>query len=114
MDKYDNLLIITTGIDKKNKNTALRLIKKSLKEMLEGKFSEDEIESAICYTLNNLKASLDSPSIILNNYFFHNLDNSPLIKERLENQENVSKKDIINLTKKIKLITIYFLERTSS
>ena len=109
-NKYDNLLIITTGIDKKNKNKALKLIKKSLKEMIDGKFSEEELENALSLTLNNLRASLDNIDIIINNYFFHNLDSSPLIKERLENQENIDNKDIIGLAKKLKLMTIYFLE----
>ena len=112
-NKYDNLLIITTGINKKNKSKAIRLIKKSLKEMVVGKFSDKEVDNAISLTMNNLRASLDNQSIIINNYFFNNLDNSPLIKERLENQDNINKKDIIVLSKKIKLLTIYFLEGTN-
>ncbi|MBR1416795.1 MAG: insulinase family protein [Bacilli bacterium] len=108
--KYDNLLIVYTGIDAKNKRKALNLIKKSLKEMINSKFNEDDVDNAIKYNINILKSSLDNQDSIIDNYFFNIISNSPLINERVEVIDSVTKKDISNLAKKIKLKTIFFLE----
>ena len=112
--KYDNLLIVATGIDAKNKNKSTRLIKKSLKEMVNAKFTKEDVENAIKNVINGLKASLDSPNSILDNYFFYTISNSPLIKDKIDNIDKVTKKDIVELAKKIKLITIYLMEGTST
>ncbi len=108
--KYDNLLIIMTGIDKVNKNKAVKLIKKSIKEMISGDFDQESIDNAIKSHMNGLKNVLDNQSSLINNYFFHNLNKTPLIMERINNDKKVSKKEIIDLAKKIKISTIYLLE----
>jgi len=107
--KFDNLIIVPTGIDYKNKNKAISLIKKSLKEIEKGLFSDEDVENAKKSIVNSILSALDSPSDICDNYFFHNSVSSPLLDERMNGFDNVSKKDIINLTKKIKLVTTYMM-----
>lgn len=109
--KFDNLLIIHTGIDIKNRTKAIKLIKKSLDEMTGGKFSKDDVENAINLSTNSLKSALDSPTSICDNYFFHNMASSPILEERFENILKVTKDDIIKAAKKIKLVTIYSLAK---
>lgn len=106
----ENYLIVFCEIDKKNKNKALSLIKKSLNEMVKGNFSESDLNNAIKLAINSIKTSLDNPYAILNNYFFYNLKSVPLFKERLDKIETVSKKDVIEVAKKIKLVTTYFMK----
>lgn len=108
--KYDKLLIISTGIEGKNKNKAIKLIKKSLNEMVAGKFSEDDIKNVIKSIITSLKTVIDNPSSLTNNYLFHNLTNLPFIQERIDNFNKVTKDEIIELSKKIKMVTIYHLE----
>ena len=112
--KYDNLLIIYAGIDSKNANKAIKMVNKSLKEMINGKFSEEEIKNAINFNVNGLKSALDNPASISDNYFLKNMVNIPLINEKIDKMDDVSKKDIVSVSKKIKLVSTYLMREGKS
>ena len=107
--KFDQIAIIYVGIDAKNKQKAVNLVKKSLKEMVNGEFTEDDVLSSIKSIKNNLKISLDNPSSLIDNYFFHNLANSPFLSERINKINDVTRDDVIGLAKKLKINTIYMM-----
>lgn len=107
--KIDNLFIVYAGIDAENKDACVHLVKKALKEMQQGKFEEQEISFAKENLINQIKMCYDSQTSILDNYAFHNLIGSPLLNVRIKEIENVSKEEIVNLAKKIKLNSIYLL-----
>ena len=107
--KYDQKLIVYTSIDLKNKNKAIKLIDKALNEMINKKFSDEDIKNSISLITNNLISSKEIPTSLINNYFFHNVAMCPLIDEKIENINNVTKKDIVSVAKKIKLSTIYIM-----
>ena len=112
--KIDNLFIVYAGIDAENKDTCVKLVKKALKEMQQGKFGLEEITFAKENLRNQIKMSLDTETSILDNYVFHNLINSPLLSKRIKEIENVTKEEIIALAKKIKLNSIYLLGGTNA
>ncbi len=107
--KLDNLLIIFVGIDYQNKKKCVKLINKALKEMVNGIFSEEDILYAKKSLISNVESSMDNPSSLLDNYVFHNVVDTPLLSERKKELNKITKKDIIELSKKIKLNTIYML-----
>ena len=107
--KLDNLLIIFVGIDYQNKKKCVKLINKALKEMVNGIFSEEDILYAKKSLISNVESSMDNPSSLLDNYVFHNVVNTPLLSERKKELNKITKKDIIELSNKIKLNTIYML-----
>ena len=107
--KLDNLLIIFVGIDYQNKKKCVKLINKALKEMVNGIFSEEDILYAKKSLISNVESSMDNPSSLLDNYVFHNVVNTPLLSERKKELNKITKKDILELSKKIKLNTIYML-----
>lgn len=111
--KIDNLFIVYAGIDAENKEACVKLVKKALKEMQQGKFADEEITFAKENLKNQIKLSLDTETSILDNYVFHNLINSPLLNERIKEINNVTKDEIVNLSKKIKLNSIYLLGGTN-
>ena len=106
---FDNLLIIYAGIEKKDKNKCVKLVKKALKEMVNGEFSDEELENAKKNCISSLKMSIDTPSGNINSYLFHELLDFPLFDERIKDIKSVTKEEIINVAKKIKLNTIYLL-----
>ncbi len=108
--KYDHILLIHAGINKKNKNIAIKLIKKALKEMQKGDFNEKELKNAKKSITNILKRMEDTQSSIVNNYLFKNIDDLPLYEDRIPLIENVTKNDIIKIANKIKIDTIFMLE----
>ena len=105
--KYDELLIISVSLDKSNVNTAQRLIKKCIKEMLNGKFSDTELNDAKRNLIVSLKMSLDNNLAILNNYVFHTFDDLPLLEERINLISKVTKEDLIMCGKHLYLNTVY-------
>jgi predicted Zn-dependent peptidase len=109
--KYDQLLIIYVGLAAKNKNKAVKLIKKTVLEMQKGAFSENDIQNSKNSILNSIKISLDNPASLVNNYLFHNLANLPLLNEYATEINKVTKQDIQNIAKKMHLNTVYLLAK---
>jgi len=107
--KYDYLYIIQVSLEEKDKDKSISLIKKCVKEMQDGIFSDVEIDEAKINLINSLDMSLDSSVSILNSYVYNYLDNLPLLEERKELFKKVTREDIINVSKKIKINTIYSL-----
>ncbi len=108
--KYDNLLAIHVSLDNNNTKKALTLIKKCLKEMNEGKFSEEELNDAKMNICMSLDFACDNNVSLLNNYVFNYFDNFPMIDERKEMYKKVTREDVINVSKKLKLNTVFILE----
>ena len=66
---YDNILIINSGIEKENVDKCLKLIRKCMKEMREGKFTDEVITSSKNTITSSIRASFDNPIGVINSYF---------------------------------------------
>ena len=110
VQKYDGLLMIYSGIDAKDKDLCIELVNKAMKEMSNGEFSDIELDNAIKTVISSLKMGEDTQGGIINNYLFNYLDNLPLYEERVKEFKTVTKEEVINISKKIKLNTIYLLK----
>lgn len=106
--KYDSAIIIYAGIDAKNYNKAVSLIKKALKEMTT-QISEEELDNAKKGLITSLNMIADSPSNLINNYLFRNVANLKTVEERIKEIKNISISDIKKIAKKVKINTIYML-----
>lgn len=104
------MLVIQSGIDKENSKKAISLIKKELKNMSSGKFTEEDITGAKVTYIASLKQILDSPGSVLNMYVSQEYLHLDLMDERIKQIGRVTKKDVMAFAKKIKLNTIYLLE----
>ena len=107
---YDNIMMIYSGIEKGNENNVFKLIDKSLKGISKGKFDDEVFKSAKETLISAIKATLDNPIGIINNYYAMKLVNSPEVEERIKNIDSVTKEEIINVSKKIKIHTMFILE----
>lgn len=107
--KFDELIIIQTAINKENYNLAVKLIKKALKEMQNGKFTEDDICNAKEMITSSLNSCEDNPGRIVDNYLFQNIAGLESLEVRKEKYKQITKEDIVNLAKKVKINTIYLL-----
>ena len=108
--KYDNLLMIYSGIDAKDKELCIKLVEKSMDEMKKGEFTSDELDNAIKTVISSIKMSEDTQGGIINNYLFNDLDQLPLYDERVKEFKTVTKEEIMIVAKKVKLKTIYLLK----
>lgn len=110
---YDNIMMIYSGIENGNSDNVLKLIKKTFQSIEKGKFEDKLVENAKETLIGSIKASTDSPAGIINTYYAKVLVNSEFFEERIKNIKKVSRDDIINVSKKIALHTMYLLEGES-
>ena len=105
-----NLEFISAGIGKENYDKAVELIKAEIKNMEDGNFTEEDINQAKITFLASLKEIEDTANGIINIYEAHEYLDYDLLEERAKEIEKVTKEDIINVSKKMYLDTIYLLE----
>lgn len=107
---YDNILIINSGIEGKNVDKCIKLIKKTLANLANGKIKNEQLESAKNTIISAIKSSFDNPIGVINTYFSKILVNSDDEKERIEKFKKVTLKEIEAVSKKVKIHTILTLE----
>lgn len=104
--KFDNLLILHTAVSDENETLAIKLMKKALSDMENGNITDEEIEKAKKLITTTITMSEDVPGRIVDNYLYKNLYGLDDIEVRLKNYNNITKKDIIDFAKKVKINTI--------
>ena len=110
VNAYDNILIINSGVDSKNIDKSIKLIKKCLKDISSGKFSDEDMESSRNTIISAIKSNRDNPITVINSYFSKVLVGSDSDEERIEMFNKITKDDIIKVSKKVSLHTILTLE----
>lgn len=108
--KNDNIIIITTGINKENYKLCIDAIKCEIKNIENGNFTSSHLENCKTLIKSILKESFDFQNTITEYYFglsYLKLDN---IDRQIENIDKVTKEDIIEFSKKVKIDSIYFLK----
>lgn len=105
-----DLMIIKSGINAKDANKAIKIIKEQVKRMQKGNFDLEEIEKAKVTYLASLKGLEDNPNSVLNIYTSKEYLDYDLVDERIKQIKIVTKEEIITLAKKIHPDTIFILE----
>ena len=108
--KLDNLLIISAGIDKENYNKSLELTTELLKDMKKGKFTDKDINIAKEYYNTACEEVEESEYKIINEYLSQEILEVEPLEERVKIMNNVTKKDIVKVIKKIDMDTVFLLE----
>lgn len=108
--KYDNMYYIYVGLDAKNVALAVKLIKKCIKEMAQGKITDEEMDMARKQLETSLEIVVDNQNSLINNYTFHSIVGSPLFKDLKDIYKDITKKDLKNLGKKLKINFVYELQ----
>lgn len=110
-DIFTGLLNVYAGIDQKNRNKAMQLINKQFSIIKTGRFSEALLKQTKKMLTVNLRLSGDSPKVLIERcYNGQYLENHYNIDEMIDKIDKVSKADILQLTRKIRLQALYFLE----
>ncbi len=109
-NRYDNTLIISSGINKKNYDISLKLIKECILQMKDEKTITKLLEIAKKNIFTSLNIFYDDDTSMLNYAFLNNYDDIENVEKRKEIYDKVTVKEITNLNDKLGLDTIYFLE----
>ena len=108
---YDNILIINSGVEGQNTDKCIKLIKKCLKNIKDGKIKEEDIEASRNTIISAIKSSNDEPMGIINNYLSKVLVGTEDNDIRIEKFSKLTKEDIVKVSKKVNIHTILTLEK---
>lgn len=108
--KYKGNIIVNCGIEIANYEKALDLIKKQIKDMEAGSFTDEEVENAKKGLIAAIKTIDDEQDSGITYYFGQELTNINVsIEEYMKKIENVTRQEVQDIAKKININTIYFL-----
>ena len=103
-------IFINCGIEIENYTKALDIIKVQIKDMKEGKFTDEEVENAKTNILDSIQSIEDEQDSQIIYYFGQELSKTKEnLKEYQEKIKKVTKQDVLNIANKVSIEMIYFL-----
>ena len=105
----DNNMLITSGINKDNYKKTINLIKKEMKDMISGNFTDEDIKKAKTHGITSIEELEDRPSGIIMTCNYMNrlkIDEPEIIKKKIM---EVTKEDIQKVASKIYIDTVFLL-----
>ena len=110
VNRLDNIIIVNSGINKNNYDIVIKLIDKSLQDIKNGKFKENDLKIAKMEVLFELSNIMESNRNIIDYYYGRIIFDSEELEKRIQMINKVSKEDIISFSKKMNLDAIFFLK----
>ena len=109
--RYKSNIFIKCGIEIKNYQKAMEIIKKQLEDMKNGVFTDEDMKNAKKGIISVIKSIDDEQDTQITYLFGHELTNITTTEEEyMEKIEKVTKEDIIKIAQSITINTIYFLK----
>ena len=113
--RYKSNVFIKCGIEIKNYEKAMEIIRKQLEDMKNGVFTDEDIENAKKGIVSGIKAIDDEQDTQITYFFGQELTGSKTsVEDYMQKIEKVSKDDIIKVAKSISINTVYFLKDNGS
>lgn len=110
LEKLKGIMFIQTGIDSKNKDRIMGLIKELMEDMKMKNISDEEISQGKKLVINSFKSVKDSVMGLCDFYYFQTLyENEKSIEEIIEAIQSVTVEEIARVAHDIQLDTIFFL-----
>lgn len=110
LNKTDNIIIISCGIEVKNFEKTLKIIKKTLKSIKDGLFEDDDVKKSQMEYITSLDTALNNPGSIIDLEMSKFIGISESIEKRKKEINRVTKQDVINISKKVSMDIVYLLE----
>ena len=109
--RHKGNIMINCGIEIKNYEQALEIIRKQLENIKQGNFSDEEIENSKQGIISAIKGIEDEQDTEITYYCGQELTSEQIsIEDYIKYIQNVSREDILNIAKNIYVNTIYFLK----
>ena len=109
--RYKSNIFIKCGIEIKNYQKAMEIIKKQLEDMKNGIFTDEDIANAKKGIISGIKSIDDEQDTQITYLFGHEITNINTTEdEYIEKINNVTKEDIIKVAQSIAINTVYFLK----
>lgn len=110
LESHKGLMMVMSGIDLKNYDQAVGIIREQMEAMKNGDFTDQELAQTKAVIRNQILETIDT-SRGLTEILYHNVVTNKEIKldQWIEGIENSTKEEIVAVANKIELDTIYFL-----
>lgn len=110
LERFKGLMMISSGIEIENKDKAVDVILKQTEEIRSGNISDYEYESTLKTIETGMKSLKDSQLQVVDFYLSQAITGSnDTFESIIENVKKVRKQDVIDVSKKVELDTVYFL-----
>lgn len=108
--RYKSNIFINCGIEIKNYEKALNKIKEQLEDMKNGNFTDEDIENSKKVIISTIKSIDDEQDTEITYFLGQELtDNKTSLKEYMQEVENVTRDNIVDIANRTNINTIYFL-----
>lgn len=112
VESHKGLLMVMSGVDAKNYDQAVSIIKEQMIAMTNGEFTEKEIDQTKAVLVNQILETVDTSrgliEVLYNDVVGGGQNES--VEEWIRQVKEVTKEQIIEVASKIELDTIYFLK----
>ena len=108
--RFKNNIFINCGIEIKNYEKALEIIKQQIEDMKKGDFTDEEVENAKKGIIASIKTIDDEQDTEITYFFSQELSNSKCNIEQYMNRiAAVTKEKVVDVANKVSVNTVYFL-----
>ena len=105
-------MLISAGIEHKNKQKAVKLINQQIEDMKNGLITDVEFENAKKYYIHALTTVYDSLDVLSNFYYMQSISASPKsIEELIDITSNIKKENVQKVAQKCEWELEYFLTK---
>ena len=109
--RHKGNIMISCGIEIKNYEKALEIIRKQLEDLKAGKFTHEELENAKKGIISGIKGIEDEQDTEITYYFGQELSGNDVSSEQyIKEIEQVSREDVMGIANSVNINTIYFLK----
>lgn len=110
IEKFKGLMVISSGIETGNKDKAMEIISRQLKEIESGEISAYELDAAVKSLETGIKSLRDNQINIVDFYLGQTVSKtSDSFSDIIEKVKKVTKDDVVKVAQSIALDTAYFL-----
>ncbi|MFD0825364.1 EF-P 5-aminopentanol modification-associated protein YfmF [Neobacillus sp. M.A.Huq-85] len=115
LESHKGLMIVVSGIDLKNYDQAVGIIHEQMEAMKKGDFTEEELNQTKAVIQNQMLETIDTSRGLIE-VLYHNVvaDTDIHLSTWVEEMQKVTKEQIVAVSEKIQLDTIYFLTGTEA
>ena len=109
--RFKNNIFINCGIEIKNYDKALEIIKQQIEDMKNGDFTEEEVENAKNGIIASIKTIDDEQDTEITYFFSQELSKSKCnIEQYMQRISEVTKDKVVDVANKVSVNTVYFLK----
>lgn len=109
--RFKNNIFINCGIEIKNYDKALEIIKQQIEDMKKGDFTDEEVENAKKGIIASIKTIDDEQDTEITYFFSQELSKSKCnIEQYMQRISEVTKEKVVDVANKVSVDTVYFLK----